>query len=72
MTIEMNKGLTIPFEVADGITLVVLEDQYNYLTQELKDHKQNGKWMHPEDVVNSEQNLIPALKILIKHFGGSV
>jgi hypothetical protein len=72
MTIEINKGLTIPYEVADGITLAVLEDQYNYLTQELKDHKQNGKWMHPEDVVNSEQNLIPALKILIKHFGGSV
>jgi hypothetical protein len=72
MTIEMNKGLTIPFEVADGITLAVLEEQYTYLNQELKDHKQNGKWMHPEDVVNSEQNLIPALKILIKHFGGSV
>jgi hypothetical protein len=68
----MNKGLTLPYDVADGIALAVLEDQYNYLTQELREHKENGRWLHPEDVVNSEQNLIPALKVLIKHFGGSV
>lgn len=63
-------GLTIPFEVADGITLANLKDQLNYLQQEIKDHTENGAYMHPEDYHNSMTKLIPSLKILVEYYGG--
>ena len=66
----MSKKLEIPYEVADGITLATLQDHLEYLEQELKDHLENGKWMHPEDVIKSREEYIPALKVLIKFFGG--
>jgi hypothetical protein len=64
--------LSIPYEVADGITLATLQDHLEYLEKELKDHKENGKWMHPEDAIKSREEYIPALKVLVKFFGGDV
>ena len=66
------KELTIPYDVADGITLATLQDHYDYLVEELKDHKENGTWMHPDDVRNSEEKYIPSLRIIIGFFGGDV
>lgn len=63
------KGLELDWETADRITLLNLKDQLNYLTEELRAHKE-GQWMHPEDVLRSERDLIPALKLLIAHYGG--
>lgn len=68
----MNKGLEIPYEVADGITLANLEDQYGYLKEELKAYEKGGKWMHPEDAERSRLHYLPALKCLIEYYGGSV
>ena len=65
-------GLTIPFEVADGITLACLQDQRSYLKEEIRLHVEEGKYLHPEDYHNSMVNLIPALETLIKYFGGEV
>lgn len=62
--------LEIPYEVADGITLAVLKDHLFYLEKELKDHVENESYMHPEDVIKSRGEYIPALKVLIKFFGG--
>lgn len=66
------KGLEIPFEVADGITLATLQDQYQYHSQEVIDHVENGSYMHPEDYHYSTTKLLPALEVLIKYYGGEV
>lgn len=66
------KGLQIDYETADRITLITLQDHYDYLVEELKNHKENGEWMHPEDVRKSEEEWIPSMKCIIKFFGGDV
>lgn len=68
----MNKGLTIPFEVADGITLATLQDQHSYLKEELRAHLEDGQYLHKEDAYNSQFKLIPALELIIDYFGGNI
>ena len=64
------KELTIPYEVADRITLVCLQEQLEYLQQEVRDHTDGGVWMHPEDYHMNMTKLIPALETLIEYYGG--
>ena len=66
----MSNGLTIDYDTADRITLLVLKDQLKYLRKELEDYKE-GKWLHPEDVVNNAK-IIEALELLIPYYGGTV
>ena len=66
----MSRGVQIPFEVADGITLAVMQDQLKYLKEEVRLHVEEGKYLHPEDYHNSMTKLIPALETLIDYFGG--
>ena len=66
----MKRGIVLDYETADRICLGVLRDQLSYLKKELTDHIENGKWMHPEDKLNSETKYIPALKVIIDYFGG--
>lgn len=71
------KELTIPCEVADGITLATLVDYRKYLKSELKKWRKNpksdtnpdGYWLHPEDVTNNIR-VIDALDLIIKQYGG--
>ncbi len=63
------KKLEIPYEIADGITLATLQDQYKYLMEETRLHVQEGKYLHREDYLHNME-LIPALQLLIKYFGG--
>jgi hypothetical protein len=70
--INPTRGLEIDYETADRITLLTLQDHYDYLVEELKDHKENGAYMHPDDVRNSEEKYIPSLRIVIGFFGGDV
>lgn len=65
-------GMEIDWEIADKITLLNLQNQYEYLNQELKNHRENGTWMHPEDVMNTEYLYLPALRTLINYYGGEV
>jgi hypothetical protein len=67
----MTKGLVIPFEVADGITLAALKDQHKYLKEETRLHLEEGQWLHPEDLAKNRQ-LIPALELLIPYYGGEL
>jgi predicted metal-dependent hydrolase len=72
----MSKGLSIPFEVADGIVLASLQEQRRYLKSELKQWEKNpktdsnpdGYWLHPEDVVKNTV-LIRCMDELIKYYG---
>jgi len=71
--------LTIPFEVADGITRANLLDAKRYLQSELDKWAENpkdelnpeGYWLHPDDVVNNGK-LIRALDLIINYYGGEV
>jgi hypothetical protein len=65
----MSNGLTIDYDTADRITLLNLQDQLKYLRKELEDYKE-GKWLHPEDVVNNVK-IIAALELLIPYYGGT-
>jgi hypothetical protein len=67
----LNKsGMEIPWEVADGITLANLKDNLQNLEKELQTYDEGNLWMHPDDADNSRLNLIPALKVLVKFYGG--
>jgi hypothetical protein len=65
----MSRGITLDFDTADRITVLVLQDQLKYLRKELEDYKE-GKWLHPEDVVNNAK-IIAALELLIPYYGGT-
>ena len=65
-------GITLDYETADRITLLSLKDHLEYLEGEIKDHEENGHYMHPEDYHSSKVNLIPALKVLVDYYGGSL
>jgi hypothetical protein len=66
----MSRGITLDFDTADRITVLVLQDQLKYLRKELEDYKE-GKWLHPEDVVKNAE-IIAALELLIPYYGGTV
>jgi hypothetical protein len=66
----MSRGLSIDFDTADRITLLVLKDQLKYLQKDLEDFKE-GKWLHPDDVTGNIK-LIAALELLIPYYGGTV
>jgi hypothetical protein len=73
----MSKELTLPFEVADGITKANLIDARDYLQSELDQWHANpktednpdGYWLHPEDLTNNYK-LIAAMNLLIGYYGG--
>ena len=67
----MSKGLEIPYEVADGITLASLTDQHGYLKEETRAHLEDGAYLHPDDLGNNIR-LIAALELLIAYYGGEV
>ena len=66
------RGLTIPFEVADKITLATMQEHLEYLKEEIRLHVEEGEYMHPEDYHESMTQLIPALEILIPYYGGTL
>ncbi len=66
----MSSGLTLDYDIADKITLLSLQDHLKCLRKELEDYKE-GKWLHPEDVVNNAE-IIAALELLIPYYGGTV
>ena len=71
MKTNLTGVISIPFEVADGITKATLIEQLGYLREEVRLHVEEGSYMHPEDYHNSMVKLIPALELLIDYFGGS-
>ena len=67
----MSKGLEIPFEIADMITLSSLMDQHKYLKEETRQHLEEGVWLHPEDLGRNIQ-IINAMELLIPYYGGEL
>jgi hypothetical protein len=71
------RELTIPSEVADGITKATLIDYRNYLKSELDQWEANpktednptGYWLHPEDVAINLR-IIRSMNEVIRYFGG--
>ena len=67
---KTKTGIEITWEVADGITLATLKDTLNSAEKSLRQYEKGKSWLHPEDVDNYRENLIPALKTIIHYFGG--
>ena len=65
-------SITLPIEIADGITLATLQEQVSYLKEEIRLHTEEGKYLHPEDYHNSMTKLIPAMELLIEYYGGDI
>jgi hypothetical protein len=59
----------LDYDLVDAITLKALKNHRKMLKRQLKDHLENGSWMHPEDVVNSAK-LIDAMDVIIDYYGG--
>ncbi len=81
----METGIKIPYEVADGVAIAVMQDQLDYLLKEQMwfeaDESQRlvykmdwgyGLYVHPEDYAKNAKEYIPALKLLITYFGGNI
>jgi hypothetical protein len=69
MTHEVKiPGLQIPYEVADSITLETLKASRKLLKKDMKDHKEEATYMHPEDYANNKK-YIKAMKVLIAYYG---
>ena len=68
----MANGLEIDYDTADRITVCALQEHLGYLREEVREHVEDGAYMHPEDYHKSMRELIPALETLIRYFGGEV
>lgn len=68
MALKMK--LELDYEVADGITLLTLKDHRKLIKEQVKKHLKKGDYMHPEDLVFNQTKLLPALDLLIHHYGG--
>lgn len=64
------RRLGLSYEAADAVTLLVMQDQLKLLKRSVKDHLKKGEYMHPDDLVQNQTVLIPALKVLVHYFGG--
>jgi hypothetical protein len=65
----MSKKLKLDHETADRITMLTLKSYRKYLRKELKDHEENGAWLHEDDVGDNTKT-IAALTLMIDHLGG--
>jgi hypothetical protein len=61
-----SPGLTIDFDTADRIAVLVLKDYRNRLQQELDDYE-SGEYLHPDDVAGNVRR-IGALNLIIADF----
>lgn len=68
----LMNGIVLDYETADRITLSVMQDHLIQLQQDVLQYEQHAKWMHEEDYRDAVEKYIPALKLLIAYFGGTV
>jgi hypothetical protein len=61
-----SPGLTIDFDTADRIAVLVLKDYRKLLQKELDDYE-SGEYLHPEDVAGNVKR-IGALNLIIADF----
>ena len=66
----MSRGITLDFDTADRITVLVLQDQLKGLRMELAEFQDRKKRFNLEDVVNTAK-IIAALELLIPYYGGT-
>jgi len=66
----MSRTLELDMDTAERITLLSLQDHYEYLKEELRAHIE-GQYLHEDDVAKNHQ-LIYCLKKVIAYYGGSI
>jgi hypothetical protein len=60
-------GFYLDYEMIDRITVAGLIDYLEGLEMSLHDHRENGAWMHSEDVTHTEK-MIEAIKFVLRDF----
>ena len=65
-----TKGVFLDYDTADRIAICSLREHLGYLEKEVEDHETTGSWMHTEDYQQTKAVLIPALRAIIKYYGG--
>lgn len=69
MTVRKHK-IELDYDAADAITLLVLKEYRKTIKKSMNDHFKTGSYMHPDDLAFNKTTLLPALKVVINHFGG--
>lgn len=59
----------LDYEVVDKIVLKGIKEHRKMVKKSLKDHLENGTWMHADDVVYNTR-LIAAMELIIDYYGG--
>ena len=60
-----NKGIPIPYDVADEVTVATILNSRDFLQLELDSDE---AWMHDDDIINNKK-LIKAMNRILKYFG---
>jgi hypothetical protein len=60
--------LKIDYRAADMITVANLKRYRKMLRRQLKDHTENGSWLHPDDKTNHEK-VVDAITLIVEHYG---
>lgn len=60
-------GFYLDYETVDRITVAGLTDYLEGLEASLRDHRENGAWMHPDDVPHTEK-MIEAIRFVLRDF----
>jgi hypothetical protein len=66
----MARGLEIDYETADRITIQTLKDHLKYMKEDLRQHLEEGKWLHQNDVYDYYV-YIPKVEDVINYFSGN-
>lgn len=67
---DKKKGLTLPYEAVDSITLANLIEMRDDIERDMKNHIEKGTYMHPNDYHMNATKYLPALNTLIEYMGG--
>lgn len=60
-----NKGIPIPYDVADEVTVATILNSRDFLQLELDSDE---AWMHDDDIINNKK-LIKSMNRILKYFG---
>lgn len=61
-------GVYLDHETVDRITVANLKSYRDSMIETLKDHRENGSWLHPEDIPQIERS-IEAVRIVLRDYG---
>lgn len=65
----MLRGISLDYETADRITVLVLKEQLSFMQESLRAKLEDDKYLHPTDSELYTEKYIPSIKMLLEYFG---